>query len=256
MQAPQNATQYFMGQGMLFVGLKDATTGEPMGLRHVGNCTDLKLSPKTNVIELKEAMTGTRGLAKRLTTEVSSSFSATLESLNKDNLAIALRGAITSKVSGTVTNEVATAFKGTLLKLAYAGISAVTVKSGDGVTTYVAGTDYIVNDDSISIPLTGAIATADTGTGVGVKVNYSYKAQDIIDALVSGELEYWFRFEGLNTADTNKSVVVDVFKVAVDVLKELALIQDKQAEIVLDGSCLLDSTRATGSKYFRVTQVN
>lgn len=256
MQAAQNATQYFMGQGMVFIGLKEATTGEPKGLRHVGNCTDLKISNKTDTLELKESMTGTRGLAKRMTTGVGADFSAMLESLDKDNLAIALRGTATAKSAGTVTGEAVTAFKGTVCKLKYAGISAVTVKGSSGTPTYVAGTDYVVNDDSITIPSTGAIAALDTGSGAALKVDYSYKAQDIIDAFAEGEKEYWVRFEGLNTADENRSVIVDIYKVAVDALKELAMIGDKQAEIELSGSCLLDSTRATGSKYYTVTKVS
>lgn len=252
-QAAQNSTEYFMGQGQVFVGTKDATTGEAQGLRHVGNVTDLKLSLKTNVLELKEAMTGQRGLAKRLTTEVGASFSATLESLNPENLAIALRGSNTAVASGSVTKITYKAFKGTVLNLKHIDISAVSIyDDATGLVPYVAGTDYIVNDDSITIPLTGGIAADDLGSGVDIKVSYTYGAQDVMQSFTSGEKEYWVRFEGLNTADENKSVVVDVYKVAMDPLKELALINDKQAEIVFDGSCLLDSTRATGSKYFTV----
>lgn len=255
-QAPQVATEYYMGQGMVFIGTKDATTGEPQGLRHLGNVTDLKLSLKTNVLELKEAMTGQRGLAKRLTTEVGASFAATLESLNRDNLAVALRGDATAVTGSTVVKQTFKAFKGTVLKLAHIGISAVTVyDAATGLTPYTVATDYTVNDNNISIPTTGAIASADSGSGVDVKVSYTYAAQDKVEAFSTGEKEYYVYFDGLNTANENKSVVVEIYKVAMDPLKELALINDKQAEIVFEGSCLLDSTRTSGSKYFTVRKV-
>lgn len=255
-QPAQNQTEYFMGQGMVFIGTKDATTGEPQGLRHLGNVTDLKLSLKTNTLELKEAMTGQRGLAKRLTTEVGASFAATLESLNQENLAIALRGAATTVAGGTVVKKTFKAFKGSMLKLDHIAISAVSVyDEATGLVAYTAGTDYVVNDNNITIPLTGGIATDDSGSGVDIKVSYTYAAQDKIESFTEGEKEYYVYFDGLNTADENKAVVIEVYKVAMDPLKELAMINDKQAEIVFEGSCLLDSTRATGSKYFTVRKI-
>lgn len=255
-QPAQAATEYFMGQGMVFIGTKDATTGEPQGLRHLGNVTDLKLSLKTSVIELKESMTGTRGLAKRLTTEVGASFSATLESLNKDNLAIALRGTATDVTGSTVVKASYKVFKGTVVKLAHIGISSVSVYDGaTGLVAYTVTEDYVVNSNNISIPLTGDIATADSGSGVDVQISYTYATQEKVEAFSAGEKEYWVYFDGLNTADENKAVVIDVYKVAMDPLKELAMITDKQGEIVFEGSCLLDSTRTTGSKYFTVKKL-
>ncbi|HBA73402.1 MAG TPA: hypothetical protein DCZ63_14795 [Geobacter sp.] len=255
-QAAQIATEYYMGQGMVFIGTKDATTGEPQGLRHLGNVTSLATTLKTSVIELKEAMTGTRGTAKRLTTEVGAGFSATLESLNKENLAIALRGEATDVAGSTVVKATYKVFKGSVVKLAHIGISSVSVYDGaTGLTAYTVTEDYTVNSNNISIPLTGDIATADSGTGVDVQISYTYAAQEKIEAFTVGEKEYYVYFEGLNTADENKAVVVEIYKVAMDPLKELALINDKQAEIVFEGSCLLDSTRATGSKYFTVKKI-
>lgn len=255
-QPAQVSTEYYMGQGMVFIGEKDAVTGEPKGLRHLGNVTDLKISLKTSVIELKESMTGTRGLAKRLTTEVGASFSATLESLNKENLAIALRGTAAAVIGGTVTKKTFKVFKGSMLRLDHIGISAVTVyDSATGLVAYTVTEDYVVNGNNISIPLTGDIATDDSGAGVDIKVSYTYAAQDKVDAFTEGEKEYYCYFDGLNTADENNAVVVEVYKIAIDPLKELALINDKQAEIVFEGTCLMDSTRVSGSKYFTVRKI-
>jgi hypothetical protein len=254
-QAAQIDTKYFMGQGMVFLAEKNETTGEPLAMRHLGNVTDLKLQLKTTTIDLKEAMTGARGLAKRLTTENACTFSATLESLVKENLAIALRAAITDKVAGSATGETVTAFKSSLLPLRYAALvddATLVVKSANGVTTYVKGTDYTVNTDSISIPVAGAIAALDTGDGVPLLIAYHYGAQTIVDAFTEPAKEYWLRFEGLNTAEENKSVIVNIFKISPDPLKELAMIGDKQAEISLDGACLVDSTRTgTDSRFFQ-----
>jgi len=72
-----------------------------------------------------------------------------------------------------------------------------------------------------------------------------------VEAMTLGNKEIWLRFEGLNTADGNAPVVVDIFKVRVDPPKETALIMDDVQKFTLEGSVLADPTRLTGSKFFR-----
>lgn len=249
-QAPQAITKLYLGQGMLFIAERD-TDGDDKGFRHLGNVTQLKITNTAEVIEAKESMTGQKGIIARLTTGLKVAFSATLESFNKENLAIALRADstdITAETSGRV--ETRKAYKGLMLALERGGITSVTsIKTADDVTTYTATTDYVVYGDSIFIPATSTIVD-----GSSVKITYKHAAQTQIEALVNAETSYAFRFEGLNTADGNKSVILDIFKVSVDPLKELSLIGDKQGEILLEGNVLLDDTKpTTGSQYYRET---
>lgn len=255
-QPAQVETQYFVGQGMVFIAERDTTTGKPKKMRHIGNVPKLETSLKTTVLELKESMTGTRGLSKRITTECAASFSATLESLNSENLAIALRGTTATEIAGTVVKQTYTAYANSLLPLDHIGISAVTVyDAATGLVPYVSGTDYVVNNNNISIPATGAIAALDIGgAGTDVKISYSYSQQEKVEAFAGTDKEYYVYFDGLNTADENAPVVVEIYKVAIDPLKTLAFIGDKQGEIVFEGSCLLDSTRTSGSQYFTITR--
>jgi hypothetical protein len=76
----------------------------------------------------------------------------------------------------------------------------------------------------------------------------------LIDALNVGEQSKWLRFEGLNTADSNLPVIVDIFKFTVDPLKELALIGEGIGQFVLEGNVLADPLQATGSKFFKMVQ--
>lgn len=75
-------------------------------------------------------------------------------------------------------------------------------------------------------------------------------------ALTEGVAEMAMRFEGLNTAEDNEPVVVEVFKFATDPLKELSLISDNFQQFVLEGSVLADSTKTTGSKFFHALKLN
>ena len=110
------------------------------------------------------------------------------------------------------------------------------------------------------------VITAKTATTVEVElgvtgktitaVDYTSSQQVIVDSLTVAATEKYLRFEGLNTADGNKPVVVEVFRFLTDPLKQLSLISDKVQEYDLEGTVLLDTTQTTGSKYFRQTMLS
>lgn len=125
-------------------------------------------------------------------------------------------------------------------------VMTVVTASGASVTTDL-------NTTAKTIVGTAAKVFAD---GDALAVDYTYAAQKEIDGLTTGSKELFMRFEGLNTADENSPVIVEVFKFSTDPFKELALIGDGVQSFVLEGSVLADTTRATGSKYFKVTKSN
>lgn len=330
---------YFSGQGVVLIGERDSL-GNPKSLIPVGNVSALSITMETTVLEHKESQTGQRGIDLRLTTELKSGLSITIENFNRDNLALALRGSLSISGGGTVANEAPNTAWGKVLPLAYAQVSGVTVarpgpQSLTAFSTPGTPFDYYLNADAGSIKLntgqgsdgvltsgatTGGVvptavtvgattqitvthsavvgdwvalsgfAGADaalinnkafrivavTGTtdiyieldstgktitigtplaafdGEALDIDYTYGAQNIAYALTEGSAERFLRFEGLNTADDNKPVVVEVFKFLIDPLAEMALISDEIGQFVLEGNALADPLRTSGSKYFRV----
>jgi len=91
--------------------------------------------------------------------------------------------------------------------------------------------------------------------GAPILVDYTFETQNQVEALTVGSQERYLRFEGLNTADNNSPVVVEVFKFQVDPLKELALISDTVQQYVLEGNVLADQLQTTGSNYFKQTML-
>lgn len=252
----QVTSKYYMGQGVLLIAPRLAD-GLPGGFTNVGNVSDLKIGLKTNVVEHKETSTGARGIDKRLTTEISCDVTATLESINSDNLAMAVRGSLSEVVAGSVstTPEEVKVYLGKTSSLKNIKVAVTEVKTTGGTpVVLLAGTDYTVNDEAGSINFAATIAGVVDGDVVEVK--YTYAKQSKIESMTQGMLEYVLRFEGLNTAETNpdgsyKSVVVQIHRFASDPLKELALITDKIGDISLAGSALADLTKgASESKYF------
>lgn len=110
---------------------------------------------------------------------------------------------------------------------------------------------------SLNVDTTGLTITVGTPLsffdGVALTAAYNYAGQNIVDALTLGSQERYMRFEGLNTADNDMPVVVEVFKFLVDPLRELALISDGIGQFVLEGNFLYDSLQTSGSKYFKET---
>lgn len=115
----------------------------------------------------------------------------------------------------------------------------------------VTGTSsFKVATDTAGKTITVGTAEA-TFDGVALEVDYTYQSQYLVDPMVLGSPEKWLRFEGLNTADNNASVVVDIFRFLADPLKELSFISDGLNNFVLEGNMLADSGRTSGSKFFR-----
>jgi hypothetical protein len=258
---------YYSGQGVVLLAQRD-TAGNPKGFTPVGNVSDLKLSVAVSTLEHKESKTGQRATDLRLTTETKCSLSMTVENFIAANLADALRGTSTTVAAGTASSETLKFYTGKITALAKAKVSTVSVATTDVVpvtlTAYVDDVtdwDYRVNPEAGSILINPNTATWDglttIGTGgIDLQVTYDSAAQFRVDALTEGAKELYMRFEGLNTADGNSPVVVEVFKFLVDPLKELALISDSVQQFVLEGSVLADATKVTGSKFFKTIKLN
>lgn len=248
---------YYSGQGVVLIGARDVA-GLPAGLIPVGNVSDLKISIATSVLEHKESQTGQRGIDLRLTTETKCSLSMTVENYISSNLALAVRGQETITAAGAVVDIPAgKVYIGKISPLGHAKVSAVVLKKAS--TTLVAYTngmadgawDYKLNADAGSVLWAAVPITAGLLDGDAFLQSYTHVKQSEIAGLVTGSQERYLRFEGLNTANNNSPVIIEVFKFSVDPLKELSMISDSVQQFVLEGSVLADPLRLTGSKYFR-----
>lgn len=255
----ETKSRYYSGQGVVLMGGTDAD-GNPTGLLPVGNVSSLKVSVGTSTLEHKETQTGQRGIDLRLTTEVKCSVTMVMESFNPENLSVALRGNVTKKTSGAVAGEKSKVYLGFIMPLKNAKVSTVVVKTTgatpDTLVAYTPGMnpgewDYMLNADAGSLQwATDPVSTIIDGQDV--VIDYTRAAQQHVEPLMTSTPERFLRFEGLNTAEDLKPVIVEVFRFSTDPLKELDLINDNLSNFTLDASALMDTRRPAGeSKYFR-----
>jgi hypothetical protein len=241
----------YRGQGKVWLGTRD-TNGNPQNMRWIGNCPELKIALELSSLEHKESWSGSNLTDARMDVEKKANVSFSLESIQKENLALAFRGSMVDVAAGSaVTDEVlgagvTTLAVGDLLRLAKRNVSTVVIKDSTGTPkTLVAGTNYRLNAKA------GAIEILDLTTGgtfVGpLKASYTPGATKEVGLFTTGSVPYYLFFEGLNTADSNEPVLVDLFKVLIDPSKQFDLITDEYAKFPLEGSVLMDSSRASSS---------
>ena len=228
---------YFSGQGRVFIGARDLT-GNPAGLTFVGNVPDLKVSLSVETLEHQESQSGQRLTDLQLIKTKKGEFNCTLEELIPANLELALYGSTTAVVAGTVTDEpvIVTPEAGKLYLLGKQNVSSVVIKAGAVV---VATTKYTVNAKHGSILLSDL-----TGVTGALTASYAYGAANVTAMFTQPLPERWVRFEGLNTADANREVVIDLYRVAINPTKDLSVIGNELMKFELTGQVLADFTKA------------
>lgn len=169
--------------------------------------------------------------------------SMTLEDFVADNLALALYGA---KAAGSTTPVVGEALPnpvtvGSLYLLAGQNVSAVTVKDSDSPANTLPSGQYSVNAKH------GSIVITDKTTGgpytEPFKVDYTPGARTEIAMFTQPLTDRWLRFEGVNTQDADREIVIDLYRVSLDPIKDFELIHSELGRIELTGAVLADTRK-------------
>lgn len=223
---------YFSGQGKLFYAVRDVN-GLPGPYIFAGNVPSLKVTLTTETSDHQESTSGQRLVDFRLTKSKKAEVSFTLEDWSLVNLAMGMYGQVLPPNTGsTVTSEsLGMPDAGQYTPLKHANVSTVVIG------TKTAGTDYILN------AATGMIQWL-TKQSAAVSASYAWAANaGSVTMFTQNAPERWFRFEGLNTADLNRPVLVELYRTVIDPMKELDLITDDLLKMELTGTALYDAQR-------------
>jgi len=233
---------YFSGQGVVYASTRDGA-GNATAFRDLGNVPSLRLTLETDVLEHKESRTGNRLTDLRLTRERRARVTMTIESFTKANLMMLLYGTTAAVAASSVTNEIFPAGlqAGDMVALNFPLIKNTptpVVTGTGGVGTLVAGTNYRIDYT------TGMVTILNTAVGTQpYEIDYSYDAEEIVPMFRASQQERYLRFAGLNTANANKPVIVELYRVVFDPVGNIDLINDEFAQFEIEGSVLYDTTR-------------
>lgn len=231
----------FSGQGSIYLAKRDSA-GKPLGARPVGDAT-LTIALATEVDEHTEKQSGQRLVNHRLGKKKTATTTIVADEWDMENLALVLYGEIIRETGGTVTAEsLPTVEVGLKYLFQHTNVSSVVITDSTPVTAKtLASSQYSVHGPG------GSIVVNDKTTGGAYvepfKAAYTYGAADKVGMFTQPVPEVWLRFEGVNTADNNKPVIVDLFKVQLDPTRQLDLITDSYGTFELVGNALLDSER-------------
>ena len=216
-------------------------------LTFVGNVPELKVSLSVDTIEHQEAQSGQRLTDLQLIKTKKGEFACTLEELIATNLALALYGTTTTITPGTVTGELLPnpVTPGSLYPLTMQNVSAVQVQDSDATPKTLPGQPVQRQCQARFAGGAGCHVRRPVHRAVHRRLRL-WRGAEHGDVHPSRLPERWIRFEGLNTADGNREVVIDLYRVAINPAKELSIITDELLKFELSGQVLADLTKPVG----------
>lgn len=207
---------YVFGRGKIFIDVF-GPAGEKVGERFLGNCPGFTLTVATEIFEHFSSTSGLRKKDLSVVTSVNFNAAITCDDVSTDNLALFVGGsAATINQSATpVADEPHTVRAGLEYQIGATDanpmgvrkVSAATIGSEDGGTTYVAGTDYVIDLDKARFsPLAGgSIADGDV-----VNVSYTPTAGTIkrVTSGAAGSLTGAVRYIADNAVGENRDCYI------------------------------------------------
>lgn len=248
---------YFSGKGKLWIGQRDVLGGPGKGLVWVGNVPSFEASMEAVKLEHKESYTGQNLTDVSIITEKKAKLVAQLEDFNSYNLALLFNGT-TTDVTGTavigagVETIVPSAANGGVITvgglypLKYQDVTAVVLK--DGALATITSTKYSVNAQAGSIEFNNTIGAPT----LPITAEYTRNTFRRTVMFNASQVEYYVRFEGLNTANlasVNQQTVVELYRVQWDPVTAFGIINDDIAQFTLNGNVLADPVKALDGEF-------
>jgi hypothetical protein len=236
----------FQGRGRIYIAERN-NAGIPGIFKFVGCADAFNVALSVETIQHYSKCTSADALDYQGTKTQSAEVSMTLSEWVKANILLALRAIeVPDATSGSVSNEACgTGFEagdvyllGAINGVPRTNVSAVSVDDGGGAL--VLDTDYTLNAD------TGAITFLLAPTGA-VTADYTYDDLPYASMFRAGQKDFWLRFDGVNKADGDAPVLVDLYKVQFNPAQNLDLLSDELALMELSGAVLVDANKSESS---------
>ena len=249
----EHKEQSFIGAGEVFV--KPYGSPETDGWRLVGNCGALSIAHAEDEKFVLDSRNSAGGKANSITRISAVTLAANMWDRTSTNIALGAKGTAAAVASGAAVSEVQYGWHAVdrRIILNHLNPTSIVVKDVTDVTTYVLNTDYTID----SLGLITVLSTGAITDGQELHISYSYAAYNKIEALVNSGIEYAVKFYGLNAAQSDTPVVVEMYKVKFGAAGEVSMISDDFVSLDISGEVLSDSSivGAGLSKYYTIKQV-
>lgn len=249
---------YHYGQGKVY--LLERLSGGGRGPRvWIGDVSELTGSITEESFTHQESYSGKKASVRKLFLSKTMEWSATMHELSAANIARFTDGTVVTTAAGTVTGEgLGTVEVGDELKLENWGVSNVVITDSAAPTPATIDAEHYEVDAFGNVTF-NSLPTSPAPT-MPLLAAYSHEAANQVAFLNAPRKEYALIYEGINLAEGEKPVVLELYKVAPSMLQTLSMITNgnQLASAPITIEALLDSAMsATGSlgQYGRIITV-
>jgi len=248
-----------LGRGIVYLNRYNAS-GELLGERDIGNCPELSYNVALSKLEHFNSRSGLKSKDKEVITQITPSLKFTVDEISIENFNMMSLG-----TSSTITQTAATDFTETInAKLGYRvdldkrAISNLVVKDSTDTTTYVSGTDYLV-DTSKKDDIIGRIYFPE-GSSItdDEELNLTYDYGDVTYTLIKGLADTSFEAQLRFVSDNpvGPQIEFTAWKVNITVDGDTSFIGDDWSKLSFTGEILKDEANHSSNPYFQVIRLS
>lgn len=231
---------YYYGQGKVFLARRGAN-GRPGAWRWLGDASTLNINLAVEQQTTKVSRGGLLLPAQQYRTALTASVSSTWHKFSAENLALALGATpVVEPFSIKGSDELpAGILKGDIYSLPHTTVSNVVIA---GLRNKV---DYVVDRQW------GTIEFLVTPANRAHLVNYEHLQNQSLPLLISSGVELSLRYQGVNIANDNAPVLVELYRLVLEPLALLELINtgNNVAGLEISAQLLADTSRKNTSEF-------
>jgi hypothetical protein len=257
-----NPINLYIGAGEVFFDRFDAS-GNPTGLRHLGNVDNFGFASKVEVADKKTSMSGLRAILAEVPKGFSGEISLEMSEFDTDNLALALLGTsaiYTQAASGAVTAQPINGGVAIVLDTWYElGFLQMTVTAFKQGATTLDAQAYEFKADVGMVRFKSSYTGVNAATAAITTWDGSYPAilaaakKTVVQALAVSKIQGRLKYVSAADQANGPRIMVDVWKTNLFPDGDLSLISEDFASFKLKGQSLPDATKAAGQQYMKVT---
>ncbi|MBH3261162.1 hypothetical protein I5R69_06305 [Serratia marcescens] len=209
-------SDFYYGQGKLYLARRNAA-GQALSWRWVGDVSALSLELEFDEKKSKASLGGRLVDSQRFISSVNGKVTSTWHEYSKENLQLLLYSNLSNRTPNLVSSEtLPTGIEaGDRISLRNPNVFSVTIPSLD------VGVDYRIDT------LWGVVEFIKTPKVQPVVVDYGHAGYASLPLLNAASEEFSLRYEGKNLAENNSLVIVELYRISMDLIQELSLINSE-----------------------------
>lgn len=250
--------KYHYGQGRVEVAprLSNGTLGPWVW---IGDVSELSGSISEEDFDHEESYSGLKGKVRKIYLGKSMTWSLQMHELGVENVARFTQGTATSEEAGTVTDEdLGSVAAGDVLQLAHFGVSDLVITDSNGTPATIDPEHYEYDDFGELLFLTLPDSPAPTDP---LLASYSHSEYSQAAFLNGTRSDIALRFKGVNLAEENKKVLLELYRVSPGLLQTLSMITsgNQLAQAPVEMEALLDTSKPAAGplgQYGRIVTID